>query len=129
MNEKTCRAIVYERANERCEVRVIGFCFGGATNYQHRKNRKHCTKTELWAPSNGLHVCGSGTTGCHGFIHANPKIAYGKGWMVHSWNTPADVPVMLHDNTPVFLGDDGSYRTPEPGELIDTMRLAYPGGE
>lgn len=74
--------------------------------------------------SNLLHVC----LPCHEWIESNREQARGKGWLVASWNDPADVPVMLQGE-PMFLADDGSYRTPELMELIDTMRLAYPGGE
>lgn len=127
MNEKTCRAIVYERSGWLCEVWIPGVCLGRASNYQHRKGKAHCRKDELWAPENGLHVCGSGTTGCHGYIHQHPRESYSKGWSVRSFNNPEQCPAMVRGE-PLFLMDYG-YRTPEPGELIDTMRLAYPGGE
>ena len=36
-------------------------------------------------PNNLMTVCGSGTTGCHGMIHANPEQSYAYGWLVHPW--------------------------------------------
>lgn len=30
---------------------------------------------------------------CHAFIHAHPAQSYEKGWLVHSWQDPEDVPV------------------------------------
>ncbi len=86
MNERECRRIVRLRSEGDCEVRIKGFCLGRATNFQHRKNR---SQGGLWLPSNGLDVCGSGTTGCHGWIHANPEKAYASGWSVKSTKDPA----------------------------------------
>lgn len=38
-------------------------------------------------------LCGSGTTGCHGWVHGHPAEAYRLGWLVHSWHDPASVPL------------------------------------
>lgn len=104
MNETTCRRIVRQRSNGGCEVRVPGVCLGRAGNFQHRKNRSQGGR---WTPSNGLDVCGSGTTGCHGYIHAHPKESYRKGWSVRSWDDPAATPFEHPDFGPVLLDDVG----------------------
>jgi hypothetical protein len=36
-------------------------------------------------------LCGSGTTGCHGWIESHRAEAYANGWLVHSWDDPAEV--------------------------------------
>lgn len=46
------------------------------------------------APANLLTLCGSGVTGCHGWVHANPGIAYELGLLVHPWDDPEAVPVL-----------------------------------
>lgn len=36
-------------------------------------------------------ICGSGTTGCHGYIESHREEAYDRGWLVHSWDDPASI--------------------------------------
>lgn len=43
-------------------------------------------------PANLALVCGSGTTGCHGFIESHRTLAYRMGYLVHRGQNPADVP-------------------------------------
>jgi 5-methylcytosine-specific restriction enzyme A len=38
---------------------------------------------------------------CHNCIHANPAESYQQGWLVHSWQDPADVPLKNPD-VPLF---------------------------
>lgn len=124
MNEKQARAIVYERSNGICEVMVPGVCRGRATNYQHRKNRSQCSRGERWMPENGLHVCGTGTTGCHGWIHANPEKSYANGWMVKAALDPRQVPVRYRGQAkPQMLESDGTVRPATNGELINLLAL------
>ena len=34
--------------------------------------------------------------GCHTFIHANPEYGYESGFLVHSWEDPAEIPIGRH---------------------------------
>jgi hypothetical protein len=78
--EARARAIVAERSAGICEAAIPGVCLGRATNVHHRNKAGR-----VWAPSNLLHLCGSGTTGCHGHIEANPAWAMEQGlWLEHS---------------------------------------------
>lgn len=109
MSERTARGKVYARS-EFEGVRVCELCFcERATNYQHRKNKSQCAKAEMWVPSNGLDVCGSGTTGCHGWIHANPGEAQRLGWSVSAYAEPSEVPVLLRQFGWVLLDDLGGW--------------------
>jgi hypothetical protein len=119
ISETRCRAIVKGRCEDdtgwpRCEAQIPGAHIGGRTEYQHRKAKAHCSREELWAPRNGLRVCGMGnTSGCHGFIHQNPNIAVANGWTVKSGkNDPGLVPVYawLHSADPVMLDNFGGWR-------------------
>jgi hypothetical protein len=92
VNETTARRIVRQRSGGDCELRIAGVCEGRATNLQHRKNR---SQGGQWTPSNGLDVCGTGTRGCHGFIHQHPAMAREKGWTVPSWADPEKTPVEM----------------------------------
>lgn len=113
--EEHARLTVWARASRETGVGWCEVCGEReATEYQHRKARKHCTPVELWAPSNGLAVCGHGNyAGCHGErIHQQPLDAWHKGWTVRSFQDPRQVPV-LRRGVLVFLDDEGGF---EPAE-------------
>ena len=98
-DEKVARKLVAERSGGVCEI-----CGANrATNFQHRVNR---SQGGAWSASNGLHACGSGTTGCHGRMHHDPAEAYALGWSVKSWQDPASTPVRTSHGW-VLLDDEG----------------------
>lgn len=47
------------------------------------------------APENLILLCGSGTTGCHGWVEKNRSAAYQYGYLVETGIDPADVPVAV----------------------------------
>lgn len=115
MNERLARQIVRARSGGRCEVRVPGVCQGRATNWHHRRNRSAGGR---WVPSNGLDLCGTGTTGCHGYITEHPAESAENGWTVRSWNDPVHVPALIHTTSfvhaLVLLDDDGCFTPYHP---------------
>lgn len=44
--------------------------------------------------ANGLALCGSGTTGCHGASEKARELSYATGWLVRRCQDPAAVPVL-----------------------------------
>jgi len=46
--------------------------------------------------ANLIAVCGSGTTGCHGWIENHRGESYRRGWLVHTNVDPATVPWCSH---------------------------------
>lgn len=92
-----------------------------ATNWHHRKNASQGGEASL---SNALHLCGSGTTGCHGWITGNPGGANPYGWSVRSWQNPLDEPVMYR-GVAVLLGDDGTVN-PAPRPAPPSVAPATP---
>lgn len=79
-DERRARAALKERDQGTC-VR----CGGPGTNWDHRKNRSQGGR---WAASNGQTLCGSGTTGCHGFVTQNPINAVFEGFAVPGYAHP-----------------------------------------
>jgi len=59
-------------------------------------------------PSNIGLLCGSGTTGCHGWVERNRTAAEAEGWLVprRDPRRPADVPVCRRGRLEL-LADDG----------------------
>lgn len=130
------RLTVLERDEYRCAVCGIGI-LEVPFSIHHRRNRGSGGSSDPLrnAPSNLLTVCGTGTTGCHGWIGSSPEESYDAGWMVslNSRQDPADVPVihavfgqsvhLTHEGTVRLLPsrdiagllDDGSVMDAETG--------------
>jgi|SRR6516162_11568808 hypothetical protein len=96
-NERTTRLAVPGRSGGRCE-----YCGVAATNMHHRINR---SQGGLWTPANILHLCGSGTTGCHGYFTEHPMVAYGLGVSLRRGDNPGRFPVLTPEG-PLYLTDD-----------------------
>jgi len=111
VSEAHARLAVYRRSRAVCEV--CGNRPG--QSWHHRKNRSQGGR---WTPANGLHVCGDGTTGCHGWIGANPAESYKNGWLVRSTFDPAAIPVRYRGRL-VLLDDDGGVTDVEGPEDDD----------
>ena len=90
MNRDT-RLAVLERDNYSCRRCGVHMSVRGYSIH-HRKGR-HCTESDSLA--NLVTLCGSGTTGCHLWAHANPADAYATGWLVRRLTAedPEDVPL------------------------------------
>lgn len=66
--------------------------------------------------------CGSGSTGCHGYIHAHPAESYRNGWMVRrlSRNRCEDVPLLTPSGW-VLLNTDGTTTSVKEGDYADVL--------
>ena len=116
---KEIRQVVLERSGYRCEI--CGNPLGQNQFYSihHRVPRGMggTDRPELNQPQNLLSLCGSGTTGCHGYIESNRQGAYEKGWIVLRDHDPAETKVEISVMMPglpaikkfVYLSDDGWY--------------------
>jgi hypothetical protein len=99
------RLLVLARSNGVCEV-----CGQArATNVHHRMPRgMGGTNRPIESPAWLLHVCGSGTTGCHGRIESDRTRAQAAGWLLVGQETPETRPARLWFGT-VVLDDQGDY--------------------
>lgn len=99
----TDRQSICERQGWQC-ARCSANTHGVPRSVHHRKLRKQGGKDD--AP-NLLLLCGSGTTGCHGWVHAHPRESRDRGWLVSAYADPVSVPVWLeHERGWYLLGDD-----------------------
>lgn len=98
------RALVAARDGRKC-VR----CGKPATNTHHRTPRGAGGSTDpaIHSPANLLSVCGSGVTGCHGWIESHRREAEARGWIVRRPNSPAAIPVVIPGIGWVRLTADG----------------------
>lgn len=103
--EKRTRRIVNLRSGGEEHFGLCERCgsHGGAlgTSVHHRKNR---SQGGAWSPENCVVLCGSGTTGCHGWVTVNPLAARAEGFVVRSFEDEALVQCRTFSGW-VFLGD------------------------
>jgi hypothetical protein len=120
------RQKVFMRAGWRCEKCGKRLNDNGYISVHHRKPRGMggSKGIELNLPSNLMLLCGSGTTGCHGYIESHRSEAYEQGWLVYRNADPAKEMVrisMMHNSnifTYVYLTDDGKYEN-DSGTFIN----------
>lgn len=105
--ERLARKLVRARSGDVCE----GCGQARATNWSHRIAKG---QGGPWCPSNGLHLCGSGTTGCHGFIEDEPTVARDqRGWRLKPTDDPLTSPALHWLHGWVLLDPDGSLTSVE----------------
>lgn len=88
VSEGAGRAIVYQRSGGLCE----GCGQHRGDGVHHRRGRG---QGGTWCPSNLLHLCGSGTTGCHGWATSRPAWSHAAGWTLRHGDVADQVPVYL----------------------------------
>lgn len=107
------RELVLERDEYRCVV-CGAVIFGQPWSVHHRRNRGSGGSSDpaINSPANLLLVCGTGTTGCHGWIGERPEEARDEGYAVslNSRQDPASVPVHHAVHGLIYLTDDGGWR-------------------
>jgi hypothetical protein len=82
----------------RCHWRCVGCGEASPLTIQHRTARGMGGRSGAAAkvvshPANGLALCGSGTTGCHGWVERNPGHAVTLGWRI-TWGSPVGMPYL-----------------------------------
>ena len=100
-DKSSVRGIVFNRAEGMCEK-----CGGRGQSIHHRKPRGAGGTKIADVASNLLLLCGSGTTGCHGWVERNRVQALADGYLVRRVDDPALIPV-LRWGIRVYLEDDG----------------------
>lgn len=108
MREAAARKLVYARSQGRCEICAAR----EGTNFHHRQSHGR-----IWSPENGLHLCGSGTTGCHGWVTEHPSISRELGWMVSNFQpptAPGETPALVRGRWCVLLHDGGLFFSAAP---------------
>lgn len=102
------RELVYARAEERCERCGIR-PYAGSLHHRRPRGMGGDSRLETNLPANLLLLCGSGVTGCHGWIEDNRIEAKRLGLLVPAEHIPDETVVRLRYGT-VLLDNDGFYR-------------------
>jgi len=106
------RQLVATRAAWRCER--CGQPVGNASrSWHHRLPRRAggSRNAALNTATNLGLLCGSATSpgGCHAWVESHRAAAYLDGWLVHSQEDPASIPVRVHAHGFVYLDASGEY--------------------
>jgi len=87
------------RDEQRCFRCREWIAAGGSRHHRKLRSRQGANTVQ-----NLVLLCGSGTTRCHGWVHANVAEATRVGLIVPSWREPENVPILRGE---LFLG--GAY--------------------
>lgn len=100
--EREARETVRRRSGGMCER-----CGRPGSNIHHRRPRGMGGTTSPEDPTNLVMLCGSGTTGCHGWVESYRQLAWEQGWLVprRDPREPRDVPVYIIGEWWVLTGD------------------------
>lgn len=97
----------------RCGVHVVYMTRGIGWSIHHRRPQGAGGSSLEWVgrAANGIVLCGSGTTGCHGWVESHRDDAREQGFLVRlNGALRADqVPVKHHRFGLVQLDDEGGY--------------------
>jgi hypothetical protein len=73
-----------ERDGPECQ-RCLCQLLDVMASVHHRKRRREADADQV---ANLVVLCGSGTTGCHGFVTEHPKTAHDEGWVLWGQEDP-----------------------------------------
>lgn len=106
------RMTVHMRADGYCERCGIDFDGVGMMSIHHRRPRRMGGTSDPVANSvsNLMAICGSGTTGCHGWIESHRTEAYTNGWLLYSGQNPGEIPAYIHGKGFRLLTSEGAYK-------------------
>lgn len=87
------RKLVHERDEGRCQ-RCGAFIGSRPRSLHHRRARGMGGSRLANTAANLILLCGTGTTGCHGWIESNRTKAEKLGFLVRQGHNPALIPVL-----------------------------------
>lgn len=95
------------RSGGFCEVGGCSLADGFSRHHRRPRGAGGSRRADTNLLTNLLLVCGSGVTGCHGFIESNRTWAYAHGYLVRQDHDPETTPVVYRGSL-VFLNTDGT---------------------
>jgi hypothetical protein len=111
--QDAARRIVRQRDGHLCQMCGASIV-DQPSSVHHRRRRGMGGSALLERASNLVRLCGTGTTGCHGFVESQRTLATVRGWLLGYLDDPEATPLLCYDGWHLLL-DDGS-RIPSTGE-------------
>ncbi|RSX53005.1 HNH endonuclease [Bifidobacterium samirii] len=116
------RRTVLARDGWKCAIcgRNIDHRWSGFSIHHRLKRSQGHGYDGLHEPGNLLPLCGSGSDGCHGWVHGKAgDTAYRLGYLVPSWQDPTHTPVYYRRHGWQLLAHDGTRRPTVPPDGMD----------
>ncbi|GAA2577821.1 hypothetical protein GCM10009862_16420 [Microbacterium binotii] len=121
---------IWDRDGGRCFKcgRRLVFEYRGIDWSAHHRSPRQMGGSKVWwinQAANGLLLCGSGVTGCHGWVEANRREAEIQGFIVRRGiRLPVDVPVEHIVHGPIYLTNKGTWTLTPPDPSTTTSSTA-----
>jgi len=91
---------VFARANYQCE-KCLDAPIGGVSVHHRRPRMMGGSRNELLhQPANLILLCGSGTSGCHGWVESNRDKARVQGYLIQKVESAEQIP--FRDNSGIW---------------------------
>lgn len=114
-------ALLDNRAMGRCER--CGTRLGSWFSRHHRTPRGMGGANRNFGAADGLVLCGSGTSGCHGWVEQHREESRTYGWLVPAGGGPTENVAVLYQGYWAYLMESGFVDYLSPGEA---MRAGLP---
>lgn len=114
--DRKTRRLVMERDLGVCVRCGYTIYPGEPYSLQHRKPRRMGGSRDplVHSAANLILVCGSATTGCHGYMEKNRNEAARNGWILHDGEDPDRAPVSTCQHGWVLLDTCGGFTPTGP---------------
>lgn len=88
------RFVVFARADYRCErcFKRLHGVFGHSVHHRRPRMMGGSNNPELHKPANLIVLCGSGTSGCHGWVESNRNRSREHGYLIHRVESAQEIP-------------------------------------
>lgn len=101
------RKALYERAGNSCERCGVSNAYTYSAHHRRPRGMGGSSDPATDTLTNLVLLCGSGTTGCHGWTESQRTESYVSGYLVRQSNDPADEPIVYRGQW-VYLLPDGA---------------------
>lgn len=101
------RHTVLLRASYRCERCELPLNSNLSVHHRRPRRMGGTRRPDANSPQNLLVLCGSGTTGCHGWIESHRREAYDAGYLLYDMDDPLIHPYRDGSGNWWILTEDG----------------------
>jgi hypothetical protein len=108
--EGDTRIQVFARALYRCERCDGSISQGASVHHRLPRQMGGSRNAELNKPANLILLCGSGVTGCHGWVESNRDKAREKGYLLFRIDSASEVPFLDLNDRAWLIDNEGQKR-------------------
>lgn len=107
VSEET-RQMIFDRANFKCERCKGGpDAFGWSVHHRVPRRMGGSRDEMLHKPANLILLCGSGVSGCHGWVESYRDKAKHQGYLLHQVSSAEEIPFIDSRGNPWLIDNEG----------------------